>query len=78
MMSKLHTFRYKYLNGPIPKVSSSSIAVMYSGQFLSGSQAARELDYEPEVSLREAIRRTYAAILCAVEAALSSSSAVRN
>lgn len=59
LVSNLQTLRYKYLNGPAPKVSSSAIAVMSSGQFLDGSKAARELGYEPEVPVRDAIRRTF-------------------
>jgi dihydroflavonol-4-reductase len=59
LMSNLQILRYKYLKGPAPKVSSSAIAVMSSGQFLDGSKAARELGYEPEVPVRVAIRRTF-------------------
>jgi dihydroflavonol-4-reductase len=59
LMSSLQTLRYKYLNGPAPRVSSSAIAVMSSGQFLDGSKAARELGYASEVPVRVAIRRTF-------------------
>jgi nucleoside-diphosphate-sugar epimerase len=59
LVSNLQILRYKYLKGPVPKVSSSAIAVMSSGQFLDGSKAARELGYEPEVPVRVAIRRTF-------------------
>ncbi len=59
LVSSLQTLRYKYLNGLAPKVSSSAIAVMSSGQFLDGSKAERELGYSPEISVREAIRRTF-------------------
>jgi dihydroflavonol-4-reductase len=46
------------LRGPEPKISSSAIAVMASGQFISGEKAARSLGFKPEVSVDEAIHRT--------------------
>lgn len=58
ILSALQTARYKYLGGPEPKVSSSAIAVMASGQFISGEKAARNLRFVPEVSVDEAIART--------------------
>jgi dihydroflavonol-4-reductase len=57
-MSALQAARYKYLRGPEPKISSSAIAVMASGQFISGEKAAQSLRFAPEVSVDEAIRRT--------------------
>jgi len=58
LLSEWQTLRYKYLHGPVPKVSASAIAVMSSGQYLDGSKAERDLGYRPEVSIDEAIRRT--------------------
>jgi nucleoside-diphosphate-sugar epimerase len=58
ILSALQTVRYKYLGGPEPKISSSAIAVMASGQFISGEKAARTLGFVPEVSVDEAIART--------------------
>jgi nucleoside-diphosphate-sugar epimerase len=59
LVSAWQIFKYKHLRCPAPKVSSSAIAVMSSGQYLDGSKAARELGYRPEVSVDEAIRRTF-------------------
>ncbi len=59
LVSAWQIFKYKYLHGPVPKVSPSAIAVMSSGQYLDGSKATRELGYRPEVSVDEAIRRTF-------------------
>jgi dihydroflavonol-4-reductase len=58
IVSEWQTLRYRYLHGPVPKVSASAIAVMSSGQYLDGSKAERELGYRPEVSIDDAIRRT--------------------
>jgi nucleoside-diphosphate-sugar epimerase len=57
-VSALQAVRYKYLRGPEPKISSSAIAVMALGQFISGEKAAQDLGFAPEVSVDEAIRRT--------------------
>ena len=59
LVSAWQIFRYKHLQGPVPKVSPSAIAVMSSGQYLDGSKAARELGCRPEVSVDEAIRRAF-------------------
>jgi len=45
------------LGGPVPKVSASAIAVMSSGQFIDGTKASTELDFTPQVSVNEAIKR---------------------
>jgi dihydroflavonol-4-reductase len=58
LVSALQTARYKFLRGPEPKVNSSAIAVMASGQFISGEKAARSLGFRPLVSVDEAIHRT--------------------
>ncbi|HWZ42312.1 MAG TPA: hypothetical protein VNW97_02500 [Candidatus Saccharimonadales bacterium] len=60
LVSAWQTFKYKHLHGPLPKVSSSAIAVMSSGQYLDGSKTAHELGYRPEVSVEEALRRAFA------------------
>jgi dihydroflavonol-4-reductase len=57
-VSALQTARYRFLRGPEPKINSSAIAVMASGQFVSGEKAARSLGFAPKVSVDEAIRRT--------------------
>jgi dihydroflavonol-4-reductase len=58
LVSVLQSARYKFLRGPEPKISSSVIAVMASGQFISGEKAARSLGFRAEVSVDEAIHRT--------------------
>jgi dihydroflavonol-4-reductase len=58
LVSVLQSARYKFLRGPEPKISSSAIAVMASGQFISGEKAARSLGFRAEVSVDEAIHRT--------------------
>jgi dihydroflavonol-4-reductase len=57
LLSTWQTFWYRYLHGPVPKVSASAIAVMSLGQFLDGSKAERDLGYRPDVSTDEAILR---------------------
>ena len=56
-LGKLEELRYRHLNGPLPTLSSTAIAVLSSGQYLDGEKARRELGYQPEVSLETAIRR---------------------
>ncbi|HEX6245466.1 MAG TPA: NAD-dependent epimerase/dehydratase family protein [Polyangiales bacterium] len=56
-LGKIQELRYTRFHGPLPTLSSTAIAVLASGQFLDGSKAGRELGYEPEVSLEDAIRR---------------------
>jgi nucleoside-diphosphate-sugar epimerase len=48
------------LNGPEPTISESAIAVMASGQFISGEKAKRALNFTSQVSVDEAIERTLA------------------
>lgn len=50
--------RYKALGGPEPKISSTALAVMAAGQFISGEKAAGALGFVAQVSTDEAIRRT--------------------
>jgi dihydroflavonol-4-reductase len=59
LVSAWQILKYKHLRGPVPKVSASAIAVMSSGQYLDGSKATRELGYQPEVSVDEALRRAF-------------------
>ena len=60
VLSKLQEARYRLLGGPAPRLSSTAIAVMASGQFLDGAKARRELGYEPRVGAREAVARALA------------------
>lgn len=56
-ISKLQETKYQLFGGKLPKISSSAIAVMASGQFLDGSKAEKELGFESKVDLNEAIIR---------------------
>ena len=60
LLSKLQGARYRLFGGSLPRLSSTAIAVMASGQFLDGSKAQRELGYEPSVGVREAVARALA------------------
>jgi dihydroflavonol-4-reductase len=58
IMSFLQTLKYRYLNGPVPKLSATAIAILSAGQFLNGEKAKKELGYAPSVTTDEAIERT--------------------
>lgn len=60
LLSKLQEARYRLLGGETPRLSSTAIAVMASGQFLDGGKARRELGFECRVGLREAVARALA------------------
>jgi dihydroflavonol-4-reductase len=57
LIAAAQEFRYKYIRGPVPKVSTTVIAVMSMGRFLDGTKAERELGFKAAVSIDEAIRR---------------------
>ncbi len=59
LLAKAQAMRYQRFKGPLPKISETAIAVMAGGQFLDGSKARRELGYQPQVSVDEAIERAY-------------------
>ncbi len=59
LLAKVQAWRYRHLNGPLPKISETAIAVMAGGQFLDGSKARRELGYAPKVTLDDALRRAH-------------------
>ena len=58
ILSKLQEAKYKLLGGELPKLSSTAIAVMASGQFLDGSKAVNELGFKPSLTLEQTIERT--------------------
>lgn len=58
ILSKLQETKYKLLGGELPKLSSTAIAVMASGQFLDGSKAVNELGFKPTLTLEQTIERT--------------------
>ncbi|GLQ47168.1 hypothetical protein GCM10007862_22190 [Dyella lipolytica] len=60
LISSIQSARYKFLSGPEPTVSESAIAVMASGQFISGEKAKRTLNFASQVNVDEAIERTLA------------------
>ncbi len=59
LVAKAQELRWR-LGGPLPAVSATAIAVMSSGQFLSGAKARTELGYEPTLGLRETLSRALA------------------
>lgn len=58
-VNAVQTLRWR-LGGALPTVDATSIAVMSAGQHLSGDKARRELGFESQVSLREALERALA------------------
>jgi dihydroflavonol-4-reductase len=59
LVSAVQSLRYAWLRGPEPKISSSAIAVMSSGQFLDGSKASQALNFQSAISVDDAIRRAF-------------------
>ncbi|MEM7727106.1 MAG: NAD-dependent epimerase/dehydratase family protein [Cyanobacteria bacterium P01_A01_bin.45] len=57
IVSKFQETKYNLLGGKLPLLTSSAIAVMASGQFLDGTKAQKELGFQPEVDIEEAISR---------------------
>jgi nucleoside-diphosphate-sugar epimerase len=60
IVSFIQAFKFKYLNGPMPQLSGTAIAILSAGQFLDGEKAKKELGYAPSVTTEEAISRTIA------------------
>ncbi|RKZ99912.1 MAG: epimerase [Gammaproteobacteria bacterium] len=58
-MSKLQEFRYHWLAGPLPKVTSTAIAVISAGQFLDGTKAETDLGFKATLSVEQTIQKTY-------------------
>jgi len=59
LASKLQETRYALFRGEPPKLSSTAIAVMAGGQHLDGTKAQVELDYRPDLTMRDAVDRAY-------------------
>ncbi|GHE69293.1 NAD-dependent epimerase/dehydratase family protein [Roseivirga thermotolerans] len=59
LIARLQETRYALFRGEAPKLSSTAIAVLAGGQPLDGSKAKVELDYSPELSMRDAIDRAF-------------------
>lgn len=57
-LGKFQELKFKLLGGNLPKISSTALAVISSGQFLDGSKAELELGFKPSIDLTEAIKRT--------------------
>jgi dihydroflavonol-4-reductase len=57
LISKFQENRFKLLGGELPRLSSTAIAVMASGQFLNGDKARNELDFSCRLNLNETISR---------------------
>lgn len=60
LVAAAQAFRWRFLDGPPPKLTATAIAVMAAGQFLDGGKAQRELGYAPQVNLPEALSRALA------------------
>lgn len=60
IISFIQAFKYKYLNGKVPQLSGTVIAILSAGQFLNGDKAKTDLGYAPSVTTEEAIKRTIA------------------
>lgn len=58
LISKLQETKFNVVGGELPKLNSTAIAVMASGQFLDGSKAARELNFKCTLDLKMTIKRT--------------------
>lgn len=58
-VNKLQETRYALFKGEPPKISSTAIAVLAGGQHLDGTKAKVELDYTPDLTMRDMIDRAY-------------------
>lgn len=59
LISKVQETKYAVFRGNPPKLSSTAIAVLASGQHLDISKAERELGYKPELDLATMIGRAH-------------------
>lgn len=59
LVNKLQETRYALFRGEPPQVTSTAIAVLAGGQHLDGTKAKVELDYTPELTMRDAVERAY-------------------
>ena len=59
LISKIQETKYTLFRGDPPKLNSTAISVMAGGQHLDGARAQAELDYTPELTLKDAIDRAY-------------------
>ena len=59
IISRWQEIKYTLFRGTPPTLSSTMIAVLAYGQHLDGSKAKEELGYEPDLTLKEAISRSY-------------------
>jgi len=58
LVSRIQSFRHRYMGGASPVIDDTAIAVMSAGQHLDGSKAERELQYRPELDLEQTLDRT--------------------
>ena len=59
LISKFQETRYTLFRGAAPQLSSTAIAVLAGGQHLDGSKALKELGYQPEVGIEDAVKRSF-------------------
>ena len=57
-ISRVQEARFRLFGGEVPRLSSTAIAILGSGQFLNGAKAEKELGFRSEVDLNETIART--------------------
>jgi len=58
-VSSLQRYKYRWLNGELPVISDTAIAVMSSGQFLDGSKAQQDLGFKATLSLDQTLHKAY-------------------
>jgi dihydroflavonol-4-reductase len=58
LLSRLQELQFHLFGGELPRLSSTAIAIMGSGQFLDGSKARRELHFECRNDIDTTISRT--------------------
>lgn len=59
LISKIQETKYALFKGEPPKINSTAITIMSGGQHLDGAKAKAELDYTPELSMKDAVDRAY-------------------
>ncbi len=58
LVSQFQELRFKLVGGEVPQLNSTAIAVLALGQFLNGSKAKTELEFQPSLDLNQTIKRT--------------------
>lgn len=56
-MALIQGKRYQWLGGDLPRLDKTAIAVLSLGQFLDDSKSRKELGYQPQTSVRDAVQK---------------------